>query len=77
MHRECELEDLTLEKTRILHCSDLGFYRYSALSRYTPIQAPISLTFCLHAKQNRAGGGGVSHVKLPSEGCCAIGGISS
>ena len=39
-----------------------------------PIQTPVALTCCLHAKQNK---GGVSHVKLPSEGHRTIGGYRS
>ena len=50
------------------------FSRYSTLSRYTPIQTPIALTFLLACKQNE---GGVSHVKLPSEWYRTIGGYSS
>ena len=50
------------------------FSRYSALSRYTPHADPYRIDICLHTEHNK---GGVSHLKLPSEGYRAIGGYSS
>ena len=49
------------------------FSRYSTLSRYTPHKDPYRIdTACM---QNKIGG--VSHVKLPSEGYRALAGYSS